>query len=154
MYCKQTAKCAAFLLLLFLSFGMFQAVAAAPEPTQSAPSNLSRPVQLFDVKAGKVIKSMPNDEQFQTMARGFLSTVTGLAPQIAPDKNCSYVYRIPLNESYALKVGELSIQTNDVFIFYCQNSKPIILCFNEQRKPFVLEFQSDLTPLLIKLKNV
>ena len=152
MFFKQSTKGVTFLLLLFLSIGMFEAGAAAA-PNQATSPNPSRPVQIFDVKAGKVIKSIPNDEKFQELTRGYLKSVTGLAPQMAPDKNCSYVYRIPLNEPNNIKVGEFSIQTTDVFIFHCANSKPVILCFNEQRKPFMLEFQSDLTPLLIKLKN-
>ena len=154
MMYKQSYKIVTFLMLFLLTLGIIETgVIAAPVHAATNPTNTSRPVQIFDVSAGKVIKNIPNDVQFQTLAKSMLSSVTGLAPQISPDNKCSYVYRIPLTEPYNVTVGQLSFKTNDLFIFHCTDTQPIILTFNEQRKPFMLHFQADLTPLINKLKE-
>jgi len=153
-FIEKTYKVTTLLMLLFLTFSMIGTdVFATPVQAATSQTNPSRPVQIFDVHAGKVVKSIPNDAQFQAMAKNLLSSVTGLAPQISPDNKCSYVYRIPLTEPYSITAGGLSFKTNDIFIFHCVNTDPIILSFNEQRKPFMLLFKADLAPLLTKLKQ-
>ncbi|MBW7474134.1 hypothetical protein K0T92_05215 [Paenibacillus oenotherae] len=107
-----------------------------------------KPVQAFDVEAGKVVKTVPNSKEYQAFAKSWLDSVTGLAPQISANEKCGYVYRIPLMEPVSVKTTGLAVQTSDVFLFYCPNKPPLLLIFDENRKPYLLLFKADIGPFL------
>lgn len=107
-----------------------------------------RQVQAFDVAAGKVIKSVPNSKEYQKFAKTWLSSVTGLAPQLTSDDKCGYVFRIPLDEPTTVKAGATTINTSDVFLFYCPGKPQLLLVFDENRKPYLLQFTADIKPFL------
>ena len=137
-------SCLAFLFFV-LSCTMLLGSAASAAPLSM------KPVQMYDVKAGKVVKSINNDEQFQQLAASMLDSVTGLAPQLAPEDKCGYVYRIPLNKQAVVKTGNLTLQTDDIFLFYCPDKPSVLLVFDAQRKPYLLSFTADLKPFLAKV---
>lgn len=110
-----------------------------------------KPVQVFDVAQGKVVKSMPNDKKFQKMAKSWLKSVKGLAPQLTSDNSCTYVYRVPLAKPAEIKTGEITVMTQDLFLFYCQDKPPLMLVFDEERKPYLLLFDKDLKPFIRKV---
>ncbi|GBF72832.1 hypothetical protein PA598K_01102 [Paenibacillus sp. 598K] len=111
----------------------------------------AKPVQVFDVVAGKVVKTVDNNEEFQRYAKGWLGAVTGLSPQLKPDEKCGYVYRVPLDQPVTVKTGKLEVQTDDVFLFYCPDKPAVLLIFDAQKKPYLLSFQADLQPFLKKI---
>lgn len=135
------------LLSAFLLNGIFgTAVTAA-----SSPEQMLRPVQVFDVAAGKVVKTIPNDSTFQKMASEWTSSVTGLAPQVTTDQACSYVYRVPLAKPVTISSGHLSVTTSDLFLFYCKEQPPVLLAFDDQRKPYLFLFKADIAPFIKKV---
>lgn len=138
---------AAAALLLFASVVLAPGSLAA-EKSRNVPV---RPVQVFDVKAGKVVYSMPNDRQFQEMARSWLAAVTGLSPRLKPEEECGYVYRVPLAEPAPVRVGGTTITARDVFLFVCERSKPVLLVFDASNRPYLLNFEADLRPFLRKI---
>ncbi|MFD1955676.1 hypothetical protein ACFSL6_16295 [Paenibacillus thailandensis] len=119
---------------------------AAPEPSVSL-----RPVQVFDVKAEKVVRTIDNDEQFQAYVKEWVRSVTGFAPQLRPDENCSYVYRIPLAEPVTVSFNRVAIRSEDVFLFYCDGTPPLLLVFDDRRRPYLLLFKADITPFIRKV---
>ncbi|EXX91117.1 VirB6 component [Paenibacillus darwinianus] len=120
-------------------------------PAASAPDPSVKPVQVFDVKAGKVVKTIPNDAEYQRYAAEWLSSVTGLSPQLKPNEKCGFVYRVPLSRPIATKVGGQTIEVDDVFLFYCEEFEPVLLVFDAERKPYLLNFKADLKPFLRKI---
>lgn len=136
---------AALALALFLPPS---ASAGAAGRTEQFPA---RPVQVFDVKAGKVVHSVENDEEFQEMARGWLRSVTGLSPRIRPGEECGFVYRVPLAEPAVVRTGGTSITVRDVFLFHCERNKPVLLVFDPANRPYLLNFDADLRPFLRKI---
>lgn len=108
------------------------------------------PVQIFDVAAGKVIKTLENDEEYQTIAKGWLASVTGLAPQVKPDEKCGYVFRIPLASVQSIKVNQNEFAVQDVFLFYCPGKPSVLLVFDTERRPYLLSVQTDAAPFLFK----
>ncbi|WP_168119104.1 hypothetical protein [Paenibacillus sp. HB172176] len=110
----------------------------------------SRPVQVFDIAAGKVIKSIPNDQAFQKMAGDWIDSITGLSPQISNDNSCTYVFRVPLNEPVTVASGNLSLTTADLFLFYCKDKPPLLLVFDGQRKPYLFLFKANIKPFMKK----
>lgn len=107
-----------------------------------------RQVQAFDVAAGKVIKSVPNSKEYQKFAKTWLNSVTGLAPQLTSDDKCGYVFRIPLDVPTTVKAGATTVNTSDVFLFYCPGKPQLLLVFDENRKPYLLQFTADIKPFL------
>ncbi|MFC5652091.1 hypothetical protein ACFPYJ_23845 [Paenibacillus solisilvae] len=107
-----------------------------------------RQVQAFDVTAGKVIKSVPNSKEYQKFAKTWLGSVTGLSPQLGTNDKCGYVFRIPLDEITTVKAGAETVNTSDVFLFYCPGKPQLLLIFDENRKPYLLQFTADIKPFL------
>ncbi len=137
----------AFCSMLMLVQAVFAAPAAGHPSAAVQPQPL-KPIQVFDVAAGKVIKSIPNDEEFQKFAATALQSITGLAPQMTTDKNCNYVFRIPLAEPAMIKVNGIDIYTKGLFLFYCKDKPPALLVFDQERKPYLLQFSADIEPFL------
>ncbi|MBM7563485.1 hypothetical protein [Paenibacillus sacheonensis] len=132
----------AFALLLFLMMP-FSASAASSEGETG-----QRPVQAFDVVAGKVVKTVPNSPEYQGYAKSWLKTTTGLSPKLQPEDKCGYVFRIPLDEPTAVKAGAEQVTTQDVFLFYCPKKPQLLLIFDENRKPYLLTFKANIKPFL------
>ncbi|WP_424766016.1 hypothetical protein [Paenibacillus sp. sgz302251] len=128
-----------------------QAAAAHPNMNRPVSETGLKPVQVFDVAAGKVLKTIPNDKEFQTFATSWTNSITGLAPQITTDPSCSFVFRVPLQKPVTLKANDISVTTDDVFLFYCKEKPPLLLVFDEKRKPFIFLFKTDITPFLQKV---
>ncbi|MBD2845096.1 hypothetical protein IDH44_07825 [Paenibacillus sp. IB182496] len=110
-----------------------------------------RPVQVFDVKAGKVVKTLDNDKQYQDIAAAWLKSAGGPAPQLGPDDKCGFVYRIPLEGAMMVKVRDEQVPVQDVFLFHCEGKQPVLLVFDAKHRPFLLEFNGDLKPFLSKI---
>ena len=132
-------------LALFLCLLMPLSVAAAADVGGEA---VQRPIQAFDVVAGKVVKTVPNSPEMQNHAKSWLKGVTGLSPKLQAEDKCGYVFRIPLDQPTALKAGSDQIMTQDVFLFYCPKKPQLLLIFDENRKPYLLKFKANIKPFL------
>ncbi|MEK3881397.1 hypothetical protein [Paenibacillus sp. PL2-23] len=117
----------------------------------SSQEEALRPVQVFDVAAGKVVKTIPNDKKFQKMASKWTASITGLAPQLTAGQACTYVYRIPLAKPASITTGNISLTASDLFLFYCKDQPPMLLTFDDQRKPYLFLFQADIKPFIKKV---
>lgn len=136
------------LMLLLATMLNPSAAHAAADAKAKTPSH---PVQVFDVKAEKVVKSVDNDRQYQKYARSWLKSVTGFAPQLKSDDSCLYVYRVPLNKPAKVKVAQTDLVVREVFLFNCMNKPPLLLVFDEQRHPYLLLFSADIAPFVKKI---
>ncbi|KRE54436.1 hypothetical protein [Paenibacillus sp. Soil522] len=142
----------AAMLLACCSLFLYAQVAAA-HPALSTPSSEAglKPVQVFDVAAGKVIKTIPNDADYQAFAASWVKSITGLAPQLTSDESCSYVYRVPLEKAVSIKVNEITVASDDLFLFYCKDKPPLLLVFDEKRRPYLFLFKADIKPFIQKV---
>ncbi|MCA0754359.1 hypothetical protein KP806_04810 [Paenibacillus sp. N4] len=136
-------------LLLFAQLASASADFSKPSKVSAEPGQ--KPVQVFDIAAGKVVKMIPNDPEFQSMAAGWTGSVTGLAPQITSDPSCSYVYRVPLDKPVTVKANEITVTSDDLFLFYCKDKPPLLLMFDSERKPYLFLFSADITPFVKKV---
>ncbi|OXM16573.1 hypothetical protein [Paenibacillus herberti] len=130
---------------VFLPANMAEAFEAS-----SAPQTAHRPVQIFDINAGKVVRTLDNSAEYQQMAKSWLDSAEGLSANLSPDEKCGYVFRIPLQEPYELRKGTLTFQVEDVFLFYCKEREPELLVFDKKKKPYLLTANPDLTPFFNK----
>jgi hypothetical protein len=118
---------------------------------QAEPEQLLKPVQVFDVAVGKVAKTVANDQEYQTYAKQWLNSVTGLSPKVKPDDKCGYVFRVPLEKPVVVRTKDLLLTAEEVFLFHCPGKLDQLLVFDQQRKAYLLLFQSDLKPFFAKI---
>ncbi|GKU79486.1 hypothetical protein [Paenibacillus sp. L3-i20] len=140
---------AAMIMIPLISCNVF---AAAPTGESSTGNNDALgPVQVFDVSAGKVVKTIPNDKKIQRMAAKWTNSVSGLSPQATTDHGCTYVYRIPLAKPAQISTGEINVTTTNLFLFYCKDKSPFLLVFDLQNKPYLFLFKENIKPFIKKV---
>jgi hypothetical protein len=144
-------RIAAMLVACCSIFLFAQIVSAHQALSAPSPETGLKPVQVFDVAAGKVTKTIPNDAKYQAMAASWVGSITGLAPQITNDSSCSYVYRVPLEKAVTIKSNDVSVSSDDLFLFYCKDKPPLLLVFDEKRRPFLFLFKADIKPFIEKV---
>lgn len=111
-------------------------------------------IQVFDVKKGRVVLSVANNEEFQAEAKKWLSDITSLAPEVQPDMGATYIIRVPLLPHQTVNVGNVNLTAKEVFLFYYSetNDEPLLLVFDENKKPYFFHIHEDVTPFLKKLE--
>ena len=126
---------------------------SSTEPTSqpSTPETVLRPVQLFDVRQERVIKTFTNNDYFQQAAKEWLRAATKLSPQLNIGNQAGYIVRVPLKEPYTLQINQLQIVTKDVFMVYYVNKSPLLLLFSPERKAFLIETNTDARPFMERL---
>lgn len=136
---------------LFLFAHAVHANPADSNANNPVPETGLKPVQVFDVSVGKIVKTIPNDKQFQSMAASWIGSIKGLAPQLTNDESCSYVYRVPLMKTVTIKSKDISVTSDDLFLFYCKEKPPLLLVFDEKRRPYLFLFKADINPFIKKV---
>jgi len=110
-------------------------------------------IQVFDIKSGQIIKSISNDDKIQTLANELISSVAGLAPEISPDNKAKYIIRLPISKPRQIKIGQTNLLINEIFLFYAPGKQSSLLVFDENKKPFLLQYTADITPLIQYISN-
>ncbi|MNH39668.1 hypothetical protein D3C79_1008730 [compost metagenome] len=67
------------------------------------------------------------------------------------DSSCSFVYRIPLRAPATVKMNDISITSSDLFMFNCKDKPPLLLMFDEKRRPYLFLFSADIKPFINKI---
>ncbi|MCR8842904.1 type IV secretion system protein VirB6 [Paenibacillus sp. SC116] len=128
-----------------------QTSVAAPAVSPEGASQPLPQVQLFDMQQERIVKTLPNTPAVQAEAAKWLQSVTGLSPQLNIGSKCGYIVRIALANPFQVKLPRIDFQTNDVFLIYCPDKKPLLLVFTPERKPFLLEFKHNVQPFMEEL---
>lgn len=105
-------------------------------------------VQVFDVKEGHVIKSVPNSGKIQKQTKQIIKKIYEFAPQVQPDMSAKYIIRIPVKAGTQVKVGGNTIAINELFIFYYEDKEPLVLIFDSNKRPYLLNTKQSIEPLL------
>lgn len=123
----------------------------AAQPSAPQPQPAPRPVQLFDIRQERVIKTFSNNEYFQQAALEWLRSATKLSPQLNINSHSGYIVRVPLKEPYTLQLNQLQIVTKDVFMVYTANKPPLLLLFSPERKAYLIETNADVRPFMERI---
>lgn len=105
-------------------------------------------VQVFDVKQGHVVKTLDNSSKIQKQVKRILKHVYEFAPEVQPDMKAKYIIRIPVKKGTAIKLNDNSISIKELFIFYYVDKEPLLLVFDENKKPFLFHTKQSIEPLL------
>jgi len=120
-------------------------------PSEGSDSAASPPIQLFDIKAQRIVKTFPNSKKFQAVAASWLKSITGLSPQLTIGHQCGYIVRIPLTSVADVVLPRETVQIKDVFLIYCPDKDPLLLVFSKERKPYLLRINLDVKPFMQQL---
>lgn len=110
--------------------------------------NNTNSVQVFDVKKGKVVLTTENNEQFQKFAHQWLKGIKSFAPEVQPDMTATYIFRIPMNPPATLQIGSTNLHVAEIFMFYYADKEPLLLIFDENKKPYLFHTSEDVTPFV------
>lgn len=111
-------------------------------------SELANRVQVFDVKKGQVVQTTENNDYFQENVHQWLSGITGFAPEVSPDLKAKYIVRVPVKPAATLKVGTTKLNVIEVFLFYYEDKEPMLLIFDEAKKPYIFNINNDVKPFI------
>jgi len=113
----------------------------------------SNTVQVFDVAKGKVVHTVANSPQIQKTAEQWLSQITSLAPEIHPDMKATYIVRVPVEPVKTLNVDHVALKVKEIFLFYYSDTskEPLLLTFDENKKPYFFHIHEDITPFIKSL---
>lgn len=110
--------------------------------------NNNMSIQVFDVQKGKVILTTESNEQFQKFAHSWLAGIKQFAPEVQPDLKATYIFRVPLIPPVSLQVGQAKLQVAEIFMFYYKTKEPLLLVFDENKKPYLFHTSEDVTPFI------
>jgi len=105
-------------------------------------------VQVFDVNQGHVVKTINNSKKIQRQVKRILKEVYEFAPELQPDMKAKYIIRIPVKQGTSVTINQTSLSINELFIFYYVDKEPLLLVFDENKKPFLFHTKHSIEPLL------
>lgn len=130
---------------------MNKPILSAWAPHEGSDPAESSPIQLFDIKAQRIVKTFPNSKDFQATAIQWIKSVTGPSPQLTIGHQCGYIVRIPLTSPADVVLPRETVQVKDVFLIYCPEKEPLLLVFSKERKPYLLRIDIDVKPFMQQL---
>lgn len=141
----------ALLLVCSTSVLPLPSLSALAPTTEGSDPTTAPPIQLFDIKAQRIVKTFPNNKDFQATAALWIKSITGLSPQLTIGHQCGYIVRIPLAPAADIVLPRETVQVNDVFLIYCPEKEPLLLVFTKERKPYLLQINTDVKPFMQQL---
>lgn len=116
-------------------------------------ANQNNQVQVFDVAKSRVVLSVANSPQFQAEAKKWLADITSLAPEVQPNMKATYIVRVPIEPVQELNVGHIKLKVKEIFLFYYRdtNEEPLLLVFDEEKRPFFFHIHEDVAPFIKQL---
>lgn len=110
-------------------------------------------IEVFDVKQGKVIKHIANTKEIQEEVKICIHKITGLSGQLSVDPKDGLIYHIPVEPPVMLNNQWLNVQVNEVYLIVPLTQKPQLLLFDEENKPYLVDFDHDLRSFLEKVNH-
>lgn len=106
------------------------------------------PVQLFDIKAQRIIRTLPNNATFQAEANKWITSVSGISPQLTIGHSSGHIVRIPLLAFTNIVLPKETLQVKDVFLIYCPGKEPLLLVLSKERKTYLLTLNTNVKPFM------
>jgi hypothetical protein len=110
-----------------------------------------KPVEIFDVSQGIVIKKSQSSEKIQKTAYDYLMNISSLYVKVKalPDKG--HIIKIPFEEPKLIQNKWINGNVSEVFVILPEQQKPYLLVLDESRRPFFYNFEGNTYELLKSL---
>lgn len=113
--------------------------------TLKSEQEVNKKIEVFDVKAGKVIKSLEFNQEVQDEVLQNIANISGLFVKVNALPVDGYIVRIqfdaPANINNTWVNSSNIYNVSDAFIIFPEKESPYILLFDEQKRPFFFCFE-------------
>lgn len=137
--------CAAFALKCGIS-GRQRSIGAFLSNSDTG-GRMSETVEIFDIKAGKIVGSRRNNAVFRREACKYLGSVTGMYGNVKVFPDAGYIVRIPVeppaeaSPKLLKDAGILSVDT--VYVIFPEKVQPYLLILDGRSRPLCFNFDAD-----------
>lgn len=138
---------AKLLIILFLFFWSFVPAAHAAHVT-----HLSN-IEIFDVKNERVIKLVANSQEIQGEIQQCLKAINGITKRLSPITKDSKIIKIPIQPSIMVNNQWMNTLIDEVKLILPTNAPPLLMLFDDENRPYFLEFDYDVKTLLAKMEK-
>ena len=114
-----------------------------------------KPIEIFDIVKGQVIKKVKSTQSIQDQTLRYLDRISGLSVNVNvfPDKG--YIVRIPISPKVQVKNHWLNDNgihaVDEVFVMLPAQDNPYLLLFDDRSRPYCFVFIGTLDVLLKEL---
>jgi hypothetical protein len=136
-------------LSLILILSVMIAGASAGSSVQAAQP---KDVQVFDIAQGKIMKRVNNSAEIRKEVEKSLQSIHELVVKFRVEPKDGVVLRIPMEPSVKVDNQWFHDSVDEVFIIIPRSEKPFMLLFNADKKPIILKFKHPVQQLLKEMK--
>jgi hypothetical protein len=138
------AKLMIISFLFFWSFG--------PDAHAAYATHLSK-IEIFDVRNERVIKLVANSQEIQGEIQQCLKTIKGITKRLSPITKDSKIIKIPIQPSIMVNNQWMNTLIDEVKLILPTSGPPLIMLFDDENRPYFLEFDYDVKTLLAKMEK-
>lgn len=112
-------------------------------------------IEIFDIKNGQVVKTVPSNPTIQNQGIHFLNGITGPYEKVTGFPEEGFIVKIPYEPSLAVEnrwLNTFGIKSlHQIFILFPKQQKPYLLVLDDKNRPFFYNFQGDTAAFLNEL---
>ncbi|RKD22852.1 hypothetical protein BEP19_11460 [Ammoniphilus oxalaticus] len=132
------------LILLLISLGALVSYVEAAERLN---------IEVFDVETKQVTNTTANSEIVQKELGNSLTKITGLTKEFDPIPTKGQMIKIPLEPSVTVNNEWVTTFINELILILPTGSKPLLMIFDDENKPYFFEFDYDLQLLKSEIEQ-
>lgn len=132
--------------LLAIALLLIAAGLGNPKPTSAQPNQ----VEVFDVKAGKVVRQFPMAPDIRSNAERWIGSISGIVASVNPEPKEGIIIGIPLTPSLQVSNNWVRDRAKVLFVFINRMNirQPTLLLINEEDQPLLYQATVDMSPFL------
>ncbi len=108
-------------------------------------------VEIFDIKKGKVIKTLPGDEKVQKEVEELLKGITGIYPKFEPIPDKGHMVKVPLSPPVKMTNQWLDDHVTEVIVIFPEYENPHLLVFDSRANSFFFTFNKSTDDFLKRI---
>ncbi len=109
-------------------------------------------IEIFDIKKGKVVQTVPVNEEVRKEVEKMLEGVTGIYAEFNPVPDKGYMVKVPLDPPVRVQNKWLNDYAKEVIVIFPEYENPHLLVFDSRANSFFLTFHHDVDKFLKKIK--
>ncbi|TYR81597.1 hypothetical protein FZC66_07110 [Priestia megaterium] len=109
-------------------------------------------VEVFQIDAGKVVRSENKTDLVQQEAEKSLASITGVFKKVNPLPNTGYLVKVPLDPAVQINHQTLSTLANEAVFVISTEQQPVIMLYDNENRVYFFEFNHDLSALRKELQ--
>lgn len=111
----------------------------------SLESREGRPIEVFDVIKGDVIRRINSTPSLQNEAENSLKGITGMYTKVKAFPEKGYIIKVPLDPAMEVNNQWLRSKVNDVFIIFPHQESPYLMVLDSKKRPLFFNFNASVS---------